>query len=206
MLDPSSIQVYDFWLHAAAYVCAGIAFLIGLWQYRQAQTYQRASVLLNLIEAFEKDEKIAAACRMIDWDEREVQLGEGCAIKFTNDVLISALQTPRMDVGFTAEQSKIRDAFDSFLDFFHKVYGFWESKVFRFEDLQYFYYWFELLYGIGDYKQTPTLQTTISDYIKNYRFVGIENLLKRYAEERAKDPDRYRLYIKEDTTGVTSNR
>ena len=193
---PSSLS-HDEWdliIKVIAGLGAMLAFVIGLWQYRKSQKWQKAQILLALIDSFEKDTQIEAACAMLDWDAREVRLER--SIKFENKMLVSALRVPIMDIAiagelsvtheleaaFTPEESMIRDAFDAFFDFFHKLYAFQKSGLLKFSDYVYFNYWFELLQNIGEYKADPEIKKAMDKYIQEYRFIGVQELLRRYQE------------------------
>jgi hypothetical protein len=176
------VEWWSFGLQALGYLGVATAFVIGLRQYGKAQTYQKAHVILNLIDQFEEDSKIDAACQMIDWDNREIQIENGKTLKFSNEMLIAALRVQKMDEGFTSEESMIRDCFDAFFDYFHKVNSFWESGIVAFNDLRYFFYWFELLRTVGEYKEIAELQTVFEKYIKTYQFVGIADLIDEYSK------------------------
>jgi hypothetical protein len=101
-------------LQVAGGIGAAIAFLFSYRQYKKGQRWRKARVILSLIDSFEQDEKIKLAREMIDWDERDF-IVDGKKIHFKNDMLLTALRTPKMDVGFSDEETIIRDAFDAFL-------------------------------------------------------------------------------------------
>ncbi len=193
---------WDLIVKVIAGTAAIVAFVIGLWQYKRGQKWQKAQVLLALIDSFERDKRIEAACATLDWDAREVQLGEERSIKFENKMLVSALRVPVMDIAvasldnqhrtpepavtpvqeavFTPEESMIRDAFDAFFDFFHKLYAFQRTGLLKFSDYVYFNYWFELLRDIGKYKDDREIQRAMERYIQEYHFVGVQELLQSY--------------------------
>jgi hypothetical protein len=188
-LPALSIQEWDLILKIVAGILAVCGFLFGLNQYKKAQRWQKAGILLSLIDSFERDKQIESACAMLDWDEREVQLSSGSKISFRNAILVSALRTPKMDVTtasgsaaetFSAEESEIRDVFDAFFDFFDKLYAFQKSGLLDFKDYSYFYYWLELLDRIGSYKENPEIKPALDGYIAAYRFDGIRRLLEQY--------------------------
>ncbi|MBI5396725.1 MAG: hypothetical protein HZA91_15635 [Verrucomicrobia bacterium] len=195
MLDSQSLAIWSFGMQAAAYAGAAIVFLIGIYQYRRGQIYKRASLLLDLVELFESDKRIRVACTMIDWDRREIPLEDGRTLKFENRLLVSALRTPPMDTDFTADENAIRDAFSAFLDFFQKIDSLWASRILRFKDLQYFYYWFELVHECQRYKKDADVHKRLHQFIDTYRFVWMRRLLERYGEMRARNPQEYELPI-----------
>lgn len=175
---------------------AGIAFIISFRTYRKGQNWLRAKVVISLIDSFEKDEQIELACTMLDWDEREMVFPSGKSLKFSNDLLVSALRVPEMDVcssnkgnvskegaSFTEEESMIRDAFDCFFDFFHKLYALEKGGLLSFSDYVYFYYWLELVRDIGVYKKDERIKKALFNYIDCYRFTGITELLKEYGKK-----------------------
>lgn len=74
----------------------------------------------------------------------------------------------------------IRDAFDAFFDFFHKLYALEKGGLLSFSDYVYFYYWLELIRDIGVYKKDERIGKALFNYIDCYRFTGITELLKEY--------------------------
>jgi len=158
------------------------AILLGIREYQKGQRWQKAQVLLSLIDSFERNKQIELARRMLDWDEREVFIDGKRSIQFKNDMLITALRVVSMDtkIAFTPEEQIIRDAFDAFFDFFHKLYAFQKSGLLTLTDYTYFFYWFELLRNIGNYKRNPAIQKAIHEYIRG--FEGIQYLLKEYSK------------------------
>ena len=68
--------------------------------------------------------------------------------------------------GFTEEESAIRDSFDAFFDFLHKLYAFRRNGLLAYKDLAYFFYWFELVRNIGKYKENLEIQERIFNYIE----------------------------------------
>lgn len=175
---------------------AGIAFIVSFRQYKRGQNWLRAKVVISLINSFERDEQIELACTMLDWDEREIVFPGGKNVKFSNEILVSALRVPEMDVcytnqefydkeatPFTEEESMIRDAFDCFFDFFHKLYALEKGDLLSFSDYVYFYYWLELVRDIGVYKKDERIKHALFNYIESYRFIGVKELLKEYEKK-----------------------
>ncbi|MDR2206973.1 MAG: hypothetical protein LBE36_12560 [Flavobacteriaceae bacterium] len=162
--------------------------LFGIIQYKKGQRWQKANILLTLIDHFENDKNIRVAREMLDWDKRSIIFDDTRKMIFDNSILIRALAVVEMDDDtFTEEESFIRDAFDSFFDFFHKLYSFQKSELLKFEDFAYFFYYFELIRDIEHYKKgNEGLKVIVSKYIDKYHFIGIKHLLKQY--ERHPEP------------------
>jgi hypothetical protein len=187
---------------------AGIGFGFGLHQYRegqrqyqQGQNWKKAEVILGLIDSFKDDPKIQAACLMLDWDQRTIEINEHITFPFHNNMLIQALRiiwlndkdkipldvvTEGLDVqgpnsdGFTKNDALIRDCFDAFFDFFDKVNAFRHSALVEWPDLSYFVYWLALVQRIGESKYNPAIQKTIDDYLSAYDFKGFLELKEEY--------------------------
>lgn len=183
------INLADLVLKVIGGLGAALAFGFGYHQYKKGQNWQKAQILLSLIDSFEEDKKIECACQMLDWDEREVQIGDDHKFRFKNEMLIKALRVPVMDRAgsaddddcFSKEESFVRDCFDAFFDFIHKLYAFRRSGLLNYNDLTYFFYWFELVRTVGKYKDNPAIQSAIENYIKKYKFSGVQELLTEYA-------------------------
>ena len=195
----------EFIFKIVAGVGAIIGFFIGLSHYAEAQKWQKAQVILNLMDAFKADPLIQAACLMLDWDQRDINLPDGRRIEFANDKLLDALRVFYMDESkkipmdwsafaskenagattFTAEQTLIRDCFDRFFDFFDKVHAFRANDLAQITDFRYFSYWFELVRVIGKYKGKSQIQSAVDLYIKTYNFHGFRELCDEYS----KNPD-----------------
>lgn len=160
------------------------AIVLGIREYHKGQKWQKAQILLSLIDSFESDKQIKLACQMLDYDERDIFIDKERSIQFKNEMLISALRVVPTDtkVVFTPEDQIIRDAFDAFFDFFHKLYAFKESALLTLADYTYFYYWLEVLRIIGQWKENMDIQKAVREYIVRYHFIGIQDLLKVYSK------------------------
>lgn len=157
------------------------AILFGVYQYQKGQRWQKANILLTLIDNFESDKNIRIAREMLDWDKRKISIDDTRNIEFENAKLIKALAVVDWDDDkFTEEESCIRDAFDSFFDFFHKLYSFQRNGLLKFNDFAYFFYYFELLRDIEHYKGNDGLKNIVANYIDSYHFIGIRHLIKQY--------------------------
>lgn len=184
-IDASLLANVESIVAILGWIVALITFILGLWQYKKGQRWRRAQIMLSLIDSFEKNKRIEMACTMLDWDKREIITPEGKVFHFRNEILLSALQIPEMDTEeiFTDEERLIRDSFDEFFDFFHKLYSLEKSGLLSFSDFTYFNYWFELLCNVGEYKKDKRIQEMFNRYIDEYCFIGIKKLLEEYKKK-----------------------
>ncbi len=159
------------------------AIILAIREYHKGQKWRKAQFLLSLINSFENNKRIKLACQMLDWDERDVILDEySSLLQFKSDMLIAALRVVPMDTKkeFSPEHEIIRDAFDAFFDFFERLYALERSGLLTLTDYTYFYYWFDVLENIGEWKDNQAIQEAIRKYIEEYGFIGIQYLLKKY--------------------------
>ena len=196
--EGSVYQKADVILKALGLVGGAIAFTVGLHQYERGQAWQRATVVLALIDTFEKDDMIEAAQAMLDMDSVSIQHREDDSqeileFRFENSMLAPALRVVVMDrvcegqqrAGdecFTPEQDFIRQAFTGFLDFFERLASLEKAGLVESSDLSYFNYWLELLRDAERYKKDAAIQLAIDDYIDYYNFRGTRRLLDEYSQ------------------------
>jgi hypothetical protein len=175
------------------------AFIVGLRQYERGQRWQKAQVLLTLIESFDSDPLIKAARQMLDWNSRNIVI-DGLVISYLDSKLASALRVwgrgdnPFSD--FTPEEGKIRDAFDALFDFFEKLNSLVQSRLIPFSDLTYFFYWLRRLAYASYYKNAPDVSGVFEAYVTAYSFTGTQHLtemyrnkIKSHGEARMVKPD-----------------
>ncbi|MDR2835507.1 MAG: hypothetical protein LBV69_04820 [Bacteroidales bacterium] len=161
-----------------------IAILFAVFQFYKLQKWQKSEFLLKLINEFEENVYIASVKLMLDWDERDIFV-ENKKLVFNNELLLKALIVPKFDDNcFNEEEKIVRDAFDAFFDYFHKLYSFSVNNVINFKDLTYFYYYFELLHNISEYKGDEKYKEIINNYIQDYKFIGIQYFLKQYCNNK----------------------
>lgn len=153
------------------------AFAIGLWQYTRAQRQEKVSLLLPLITEFETDPELQAACHLFDYDDGKFEVN-GREFPFKNSDLLVALEVVVKD-DWPDKEATMREAFDRYFDFFGKLYSFVDVRLLSFRDLNYFYYYFELMASIDRYKE-PGFSAALDRYLTCYRFNGCKKCLESY--------------------------
>lgn len=166
-------------LKIAAFSVTAIAFATGIYQYWKAQRWRRAEFVAEEIRSMKADPHVRAAMLMLDWDGREIDLHPEQSthdkrwIVVTQDLLIGALRRHDRDPPFTADEARIRDILDAFLDYFERFNQFAEAGLvpaLAFEP--YLRYWCAL---IADRRRSAV--PALSDYIDFYGYHGVQRLL-----------------------------
>lgn len=155
-----------------------IAFAIGLWQYRRAQRQERIGLILPLITEFETNEELRAGCRLFDYDAGTFTF-KGKEYSWKNADLLQAMRVVEWDEHWSEDQEAMREILDRFFDFKGKLSSFIEVGLLDFKELNYFYYYFELLTGIEKYKGAE-FETALDRYLTAYRFFGCRKCCDLY--------------------------
>jgi hypothetical protein len=181
-------------LKAIALLGAGVAFLLGLLQYRRAQQWKRAEWVAQEMKGLFADPMVRGALFMIDWGSRRVELypaREGEADRFvrtTDDMIARALMWHEMrPQGFTDEEAAIRNAFDSFLDGLERFNAYETSGLVSLSDIQpYLQYWADKICREPKQDGTEDRLIQLREYIPRYGFDGARRLLDEVrAQQRA---------------------
>jgi hypothetical protein len=174
----------EFLLKLAAGAGAVVAYVVGLKQYRKSQSWQKATFLATIINEFENNSKILAVKCMLDWDDGKIELEPAVWFDFENETFCSALRAPTSgeEVAFSAAEDGIRNALDVFFDFFEKVESYVSIGLLKFNDLKYFYYWFEALRSMDKWKNVEC-KAGLDHFLHAYHFFGVERLLAEYVKK-----------------------
>jgi len=154
------------------------AYIVGLWQYRRTQRQDKIGLLLPLITEFETDEELRAARHLFDYDGGTFTVNEQ-KYTFKNADLLEAMRVVKDDLGWAPLHVAMRKVLDRYFDFFGKLASLVEVRLFTFTDLKYFYYYFELLAKIEEYKNSDFVPA-LNKYLNAYRFVNCRTCLEMY--------------------------
>lgn len=170
------------------FVAAGIAFLIGLCQYRKAQTWKRVEFVASEMRTFFDDEAARAARTMLDSSPKYMALykyrGEEDWEKetVTYALVASALGTDA-HAHYCKAQSAIREIFERFLEFLARFEGFIQTKIVKESDLTpYLDYWVRLLAGADQKspKVTSEVLPQLWKFIHFYQYEDVARFIARY--------------------------
>lgn len=167
------------------------AFAIGLWRHQRARRHEKIALLLPLISEFESDEELQAARHIVDYDRGAFTL-RGQNFSFTNEDLLKTLEVVNVDDGWTPSQAALRTTLDHFFDFFEKLWTFVDIRLLDFEDIRFFYYYFELVGACDKYKN-PEIKKALEQYVIAYHFHGVQKCVERYL--RLPDSKRVQLQL-----------
>ncbi len=70
------MQIIDIFVKVLGFLGSIGAILFGVYQYKKGQRWQKANIILSLIDHFESDKNIRIAREMLDWDKRKILVNE----------------------------------------------------------------------------------------------------------------------------------
>jgi hypothetical protein len=191
MLDLAQWKPDDL-LKAIALLGAGLAFLVGLSQYRRAQQWKRAEWVAQEMKGLFVDPMARAALFMIDWGSRRVELypsreNESERFVLTTDDLVARALMWHGDrpQGFSDEEAAIRNAFDTFLDGIERFNAYEVSGLVTLTDVRpYLAYWADKICREPKQDGTEDRLIRLRAYLERYGFDGARRLLGKVAAER----------------------
>jgi hypothetical protein len=176
------------WMDIAKIVGAGIAFWIGLQQYRRSQLWKRLEFVSAQMKIFFDDSAVRATMQMLDWRKKDIQLfkarGEDNEVWVTvyYELVAIALGTDPAK-HYDDEQSAIRDLVERFLEYLARFEGFLRTKVVEPQDLDpYLDYWVKLLSGRDDHSPEVTrlVLPSLWKFIDYYGYQDVRRFVNRY--------------------------
>lgn len=170
-------------------------FVIGLWQYRQAQKWKREEFLITAVKEFSDSKVVRNARHMLDSlalfkDGRKIELFpdaevlEKRRVFVTNEEIYEALTpTPHEDLARDDDHAVvIRECFDAFLSELITFYHHIEQKLITKEGLRAnIGYWIDLLGPDGGLR--PDYHRRIFAYAETYGMTEVEELIRAYHPE-----------------------
>jgi hypothetical protein len=176
------------WMDILKLVGAGVAFGIGLQQYRKSETWKRLEFVAAEMRAFYDDAAVKLAMGMLDWRRKEVALykyrEENDFTRVTVDyaMVASALGTDP-DKTYDKVHSAVREIFERFLEFLARFEGFLAAGVVKQTDLDpYLDYWIKLIAGQDVHSPEVTEQVLPSlwKFIDFFGYRDVRRFIGRY--------------------------
>jgi len=143
-MKPEEKASFDAVWSVVGTVGAILAFVWAILQWRVSQKWKRAEQLDKFVELFEKDELLTVGRTIVDWTARKIMFrGEEVKI-MSEDVLLALRLHESMGSNciFPHPQPLIRDAYDTWLNFFQRLeLAISSGLIERLPTKQYFGYW-----------------------------------------------------------------
>jgi uncharacterized membrane protein len=88
-MQPNDKNWWDVVLNVIALIAAAVAFVVGIYQWRRSQAWQRAEKLDKLIETFESAPLLTLAAVVLDWTTRKIHFGNRDLIVLNDEALLA---------------------------------------------------------------------------------------------------------------------
>jgi hypothetical protein len=176
------------WMEILKLVGAGVAFGIGLQQYRKSETWKRLEFVAAEMRAFYDDAAVKLAMGMLDWRRKEVALykyreeNDFARVAVDYAIVANALGTDP-DKTYDKVHSAVREIFERLLEFLARFEGFLAAGVVKQTDLDpYLDYWIKLIAGQDAHSPEVTQQVLPSlwKFIDFYAYRDVRRFIGRY--------------------------
>jgi hypothetical protein len=179
------------WLTIIGLTLTTVAFLVGLFQYRQAQRWQALQFISNEMREFFANKDVRNVLLMLDVNQRPIDFtvqAEGeerlKTVIVSDEMIISALRTSQMREGkpITTEDGLIRDVFYTFFNYLTRFANYSEaSQVIKYNDLHPFLaYWLEILTNKSNKRKSSEFADAIIKYLEFYEYNSILRMFEKY--------------------------
>jgi hypothetical protein len=185
------------WFHSASFsdrmevaklLAAGVAFGIGLWQYRRSQIWKRLEFVSAQMKIFFDDPAAREAMIMLDWRKKKMPL-----FKFRDEAdeeyvtvdykMVAGALDIDPEAHYDKKHSAIREAFERFLEYLARFEGFIEATAVEPKDLNpYLDYWVKLISGHDNRSPEVSREVLPSlwKFIDYYGYRDVRRFVNRY--------------------------
>ena len=173
-------------LKIGAFVISLSLLIKGIYEYTQAQKWKKAEFVSKEIKEFYNDFDIKRAMVLLDWNSTELDLRaneiEGKSkFYFTDDLIISALQTHKDSAEFTAKEAVIKSVFDSLFDKLTMFDNYIETGLISIKDIKpYLIYWIKILADNQNDRKPKDVRSQIWKYIDEYGYDKIRAFCNKF--------------------------
>jgi hypothetical protein len=182
-------------LEALALLGAGVAFLVGLLQYKKAQRWKRAEWVAQEMKAFLDNPQVDAAFKMVDWGGRPLSLfplkeGSDRLAVVSASEITEALRPHGKGCCFNETEIAIRDAFDALCDGLERFESYIRTGLITPSDVEpYLDYW-----GLHLRPDSPDPKLRrIREFMAHYGWDGATGLLDRFRPRGSAGTDQLRF-------------
>lgn len=178
----------DNWLALAGLIAGTVAFVAGLWQYREGQRWKRAEFAAAETKEMLASPETQIAFRLLDWNSNTYDLSAGgkypdLSDQWVDDEILTRAMAPHMrrPDGFDATEARIREAIDALLWYLQRFEHFLEAKLISVEDVQpHLRYWMRLIGDVQTNRKPAETLHAIWEYIDFYEFSDVQRLFGRF--------------------------
>lgn len=181
-------STFSDWMDVAKTIGAGIAFMIGLQQYRRSQVWKRLEFVSAQMKIFFDDRAVRVTMHMLDWRKKTFPL-----YKFRNEDDEQEVTVEYKDVAtalgvdpatrYDKKLSAIREAFERFLEYLARFEGFLDAGAVEPADLNPgLDYWVKLLSGHDTHSPevTQNVLPSLWRFIDYYGYQDVRRFVNRY--------------------------
>jgi hypothetical protein len=181
------------WVTVSGIITGGLAFIAGLWQYREGQRWKRLEFVAKEIKEFRLQHSVKSVILMLDYNEREIELFPEEQDKLKRKVLVTdqmicqalAVHNEKnkeklhRSSDFSKETLAIRDYFDEYLEWYEKFEQFIASGLVSEKEFEpYLSYDIDIMAKIG--RKSEEFRKALLNFINAYDYDGVKDLAKRY--------------------------
>ena len=186
-------MTFSEWLTTIGLCATLIAFVVGLFQYRQAQRWQALRFVSNEIKNFFADRDVRNVLLMLDVNGRPIDFrvvanGEERfkTIVVSDEMIIAALRPPslREDKSITSTDGLIRDTFNVFFEYLTRIGSYVEaSRVINYDDFYPFLrYWLDILANRHNGRKSPLFAEIIAQHLEYYEYDSVQRMFLRHQD------------------------
>ena len=173
-------------LKIGAFTVSILLFIKGIYEYTKAQKWKKAEFVSKEIKEFYNDFDIKRALILLDWNTNELDLRPNeidgiVKFYFTDELILSSLQTHRESSGFSGEEVVIKSVFDSLFDRLVMFNSYIETGLIKVKDIKpYLIYWIQILADTENDRKPEQVRTQIWKYIDEYGYGKIGEFCSKF--------------------------
>ncbi len=163
-------------LKIGAFVITVLLFIKGIYEYTKAQKWKKAEFVSKEIKEFNSDFDMKRAMILLDWTANELELkvnelGAKNKLSFTDELIVSSLQTHKERDRFSEEEVVIKCVFDAFFDRLILFDHYLEAGLIQAKDIKpYLNYWIAILADPQNNRKSKEVRTQIWEYMDEYGY------------------------------------
>lgn len=164
-----------------------IGFIVGLWQYGDAQKWKRAEFFNKEVGEYEGNQYVLNVQSVLASTGEVIELPPEDASKaipsmvVDSNTLTRALASPDAAKPFTPAEKRIRESFDVFLSNLERFNKYIDSGLVRKKETDlYLSYWLKIMGDPKNDKITLNARTQLLNYINTNDYHGVLDLLKKF--------------------------